>query len=101
MKAIKLFKKLGYEKTVMSSTYFFYESKETETHISFIMSEKGNRVHIWKTGDSYQDSGMNTYAELKAILKQIKELGWKDDTKEQMKWFKELKEDDQKLISTF
>ena len=85
MTAQELFDKLGYEKKQLSNTLIRYESSHFETTITFITSEdKGNRVHIYANGDTFQDSGMNSYAEIKAILKQIEELGWEDDTEEQM-----------------
>lgn len=87
MTSKELFKKLGYKEYKMSNSLVRYESKKTETCISFITSkEKGNRIHIYAIGETYQDSGMITYAELKAINLKVRELGWKDDTKEQMEW---------------
>lgn len=95
MKARKMFEKLGYkyEKRYEDNTNIAYESNLTETRIVFHTNKyKGNRLHVYATGHNYQDSGMLSFAEIKAINKQIKELHWKDNTKEQKEWFRENKE---------
>ena len=92
--AKELFEKLGYkcEKIFDDNTNISYESKLTETRIIFHTSEeKGNRLQVYAIGHSFKDSGMLTFAEIKAINKQIEELGWEDDTNSQMNWFKNVK----------
>lgn len=88
MNAQELFEKLGYKRKDVLSI-ISYESDLTDTLITFITNKKkGNRVHIYPIENKFQDSGMISYAEIKAILKQIEELGWKDDTDEQIEWVK-------------
>ena len=94
MKARKMFEQLGYSLTELyGGATLIYENKNCETKVVFHTHEnKGNRLDVQMTGTTYQDSGMLTFAELKAINKQVKELGWKDDTREQVKWVKSQKE---------
>jgi len=93
-KALKLFESLGYSLSILyDGATLIYENKNCETTIVFHTNEdKGNRIHIHANGNSYQDSGMITFAELKAINEQVKELGWEDNTEEQISWFNKVKE---------
>lgn len=100
MKAKDLFEKLGYQ---LVATYYggatlIYENKLCATSIVFHTNEeKGNRLDIHSIGNSYQDSGMITFAELKAINKQIEELNWKDDAEQQISWFKKNEENNNEI----
>ena len=94
LEALKMFENLGYslEKLYGGAT-LIYTNKFCETTITFHTNEyKGNRIHIHSNGNTYQDSGMITFAELKAINKQVEELGWEDDTQEQVSWINKVKE---------
>ena len=92
--AKELFKELGYELVAeyYGGATLIYENKYCETRIVFHTNdEKGNRLDIQSMGISYQDSGMITFAELKAINKQVEELDWKDDTDYQIDWVKSVR----------
>ena len=97
MNAQELFEKLGYK--LIEKRYggacLVYENKLAEVCICFHTNkDKGNRLHIYSLGNTYQDSGMITFAEIKAINKQIEELSWEDDTEEQMRWFNKENKDE-------
>ena len=80
MTAKEMFEKIGYEKTdlLRSGKSVNYENKKYETGISIFDNEKGQMIHIYPLGNTYQDSGFIGIEELKAINKQVEELGWKD-----------------------
>ncbi len=77
MTAQEMFEEMGYKRIDHSSTFIEYENKEWDMSINFITQpDKGNRVHCFALRNLYQDSGMLCYKEIKAIVKQIEELGW-------------------------
>lgn len=76
--AKEMFEELGYRKSKhLTPPSVGWENKEWETAISFLGNkDKGYRIHVYALGNTYQDSGMITVDEFKAIHQQMKELGW-------------------------
>ena len=75
MKAEEMFKELGYDK-YKGETWIRYTNEQTEDNIEFYIYE--DYIDIYNTCyNNIDDTATLFLDELKAINKQIEELGWK------------------------
>lgn len=87
MTAKEMFEKLGFEQTLNDSDFIFYEKVEAEScHTRFMFALESRSFEAIFYVDGYGGGGyFIELDEFKVILKQMEELGWVEEEKQEIK----------------